>query len=506
MTTRLIVGNGPQYSELYKGPVRDHPMGNATLPALPKGEIVTSVVRTVTVTVTSGPNAAKWLVDGLFGIYRNGGATTGGQLVWQVVPIPRDGQSISQTFSYATGSSVAAEPFFANWGGKHDLPMGVSIDYRASISTGLQIATIAPLRSSIDALRRDVGLPPSRWTDTAVETPVRAAHVIELRASLVEVYARLGLPPAGYPSGPLAPNTVLGQAHVDEVAAALAKAQAASTQRLGTRVAALRSSIDTVRMDVGLSPYGWSDPRLQNPIRGAHVLEMRTAIAQLDARVAVPAPGYPSGALRSDSLIQPTHLDEIETALVAPRIALTRNVRTILQMGHWPSWPGGQYQYSPSVIDAANTDPFIEAFTQGVRTATRNQVPKWEAGVFAATIGAAAKLAQLSAPVTRAGLGLIAEGLKAGTIVARVAAVAAGVQITLTGVGLLALGVFTVVLYFKYIKPAFPVHPAPLNKYVPVQSWPRCNAVVQCSWQARGPRWGTASYGDEWNLVLAWPQ
>src|SRR2546422_8885332 len=97
MTTRVIVGNGPRYSELYKGPVRDHPMGNATLPALPKGEIVTSVVRTVTVTVTSGPNAAKWLVDGLFGIYRNGGAPTGGQPGWQGVPSPRGGPNTKHT-------------------------------------------------------------------------------------------------------------------------------------------------------------------------------------------------------------------------------------------------------------------------------------------------------------------------------------------------------------------------------------------------------------------------
>src|SRR2546425_6265521 len=100
MTTRVIVGNGPRYSELYKGPVRDHPMGNATLPALPKGEIVTSVVRTVTVTVTSGPNAAKWLVDGLFGIYRNGGAPTGGQLGGEGRPNPPGGPTPNQTVFY----------------------------------------------------------------------------------------------------------------------------------------------------------------------------------------------------------------------------------------------------------------------------------------------------------------------------------------------------------------------------------------------------------------------
>src|SRR3989449_4785009 len=113
MTTRVIVGNGPQYSELYKGPVRDHPMGNATLPALPKGEIVTSVVRTVTVTVTSGPNAAKWLVDGLFGIYRNGGATTGGQLGWEGGPDPRGGPTLKPKVFFPPGGPPAPWALFS---------------------------------------------------------------------------------------------------------------------------------------------------------------------------------------------------------------------------------------------------------------------------------------------------------------------------------------------------------------------------------------------------------
>src|SRR2546427_7075220 len=122
MTTRLIVGNGPQYSELYKGPVRDHPMGNATLPALPKGEIVTSVLRTVTVTVTSGPNAAKWLVDGLFGIYRNGGGPTGGQLVWQGVPLPPGRPTLNHTLFYPPGGSLAGLALFPHLGGENALP------------------------------------------------------------------------------------------------------------------------------------------------------------------------------------------------------------------------------------------------------------------------------------------------------------------------------------------------------------------------------------------------
>src|SRR2546427_11467161 len=122
MTTRLIVGNGPQYSELYKGPVRDHPMGNATLPALPKGEIVTSVVRTVTVTVTSGPNAAKWLVDGLFGIYRNGGGETGGQPRWPVGPRPPGGHDTSPTAFAPTREADAAEGRLGHLRGQPQVP------------------------------------------------------------------------------------------------------------------------------------------------------------------------------------------------------------------------------------------------------------------------------------------------------------------------------------------------------------------------------------------------
>ena len=58
------------------------------------------------------------------------------------------------------------------------------------------------LRSRIDALRADAGLPSWLWTSLSTATIIRASHVTELHFALDAVYVSRGVAAPTYPEGP----------------------------------------------------------------------------------------------------------------------------------------------------------------------------------------------------------------------------------------------------------------------------------------------------------------
>jgi glucose/arabinose dehydrogenase len=87
-------------------------------------------------------------------------------------------------------------------------------------STVVKAVHVVELRSLIDALRMNVGLPPVGWTDPMLIAgipDIRAAHLIEMRAALNQVYQALGRPVPIYTDRSLAPSSVIRAVHISEL-------------------------------------------------------------------------------------------------------------------------------------------------------------------------------------------------------------------------------------------------------------------------------------------------
>ena len=91
--------------------------------------------------------------------------------------------------------------------------------------TPVRAVHFTELRARIDALRREAGLAPFRWTDPELRagvTPVRRVHLLELREALFAAYAAAGWPaPRWTDASPLAGSTPIRAVHVTELRAAV---------------------------------------------------------------------------------------------------------------------------------------------------------------------------------------------------------------------------------------------------------------------------------------------
>ena len=90
--------------------------------------------------------------------------------------------------------------------------------------TPIRAVHFTQLRTRIDALRRDAGLTPFRWTDPVLRpgvTPVKLAHLLELREALAAAYVAAGRSvPSWTDAAPSAGATPVRAVHVTELRAA----------------------------------------------------------------------------------------------------------------------------------------------------------------------------------------------------------------------------------------------------------------------------------------------
>ena len=81
----------------------------------------------------------------------------------------------------------------------------------------------------------------------------------------------------------------------------------------------LRSDIDTLRSDAGLSASVWTDPTLTprtSTIRAAHVAEMRTALSAVYTTCGQSAPSYTDPTLTAgQTVVRSKHIDELRTGV-----------------------------------------------------------------------------------------------------------------------------------------------------------------------------------------------
>ena len=91
--------------------------------------------------------------------------------------------------------------------------------------TPIKAIHFTELRTGIDVLRREAGLPPYRWTDpvlTAGVTRVRLVHLLELRAALAAAYVAAGRSAPGWTdAAPVGGATAIRAAHLMELRAAV---------------------------------------------------------------------------------------------------------------------------------------------------------------------------------------------------------------------------------------------------------------------------------------------
>jgi len=91
--------------------------------------------------------------------------------------------------------------------------------------TPIRAIHFTQLRTRIDALRRDAGLTPFRWTDPVLRagvTPVELVHLLELREALAAAYVAAGRSaPRWTDAAPSAGSTPIRAAHVTELRAAV---------------------------------------------------------------------------------------------------------------------------------------------------------------------------------------------------------------------------------------------------------------------------------------------
>ena len=81
------------------------------------------------------------------------------------------------------------------------------------------------------------------------------------------------------------------------------------------RFTELRAHVDRRRAAAGLDPFPWTDPVLTagvTPVRRAHLLDLRTALAAAYAAKGRPAPSWTDAP--PGSPIQAAHLTELRTA------------------------------------------------------------------------------------------------------------------------------------------------------------------------------------------------
>ena len=93
----------------------------------------------------------------------------------------------------------------------------------------------------------------------------------------------------------------------------------ARIQIRATYVLALRTRIDALRVDVGLTPFVWTDPIViagLTPVRAAHLTDLRAALSDVYVAEARPLPKFSDSAVVSGiTLIKQRHFAEIDAAM-----------------------------------------------------------------------------------------------------------------------------------------------------------------------------------------------
>jgi len=82
----------------------------------------------------------------------------------------------------------------------------------------------------------------------------------------------------------------------------------------------LRSRINTYRVNVGLSPFSYTDPTLtagSTPIRAVHILELRASLQQAYAQGGLTPPAFTDRALTSGTSARAVHITELRSAVNA---------------------------------------------------------------------------------------------------------------------------------------------------------------------------------------------
>ena len=82
----------------------------------------------------------------------------------------------------------------------------------------------------------------------------------------------------------------------------------------------IRTRIDALRMEVGLSAYAWTDLALTpgvTPVRSVHLTELRTALGQVYAAAGQPPPVYTDASVRAGTTpVRAAHVTELRAAVV----------------------------------------------------------------------------------------------------------------------------------------------------------------------------------------------
>ncbi len=82
----------------------------------------------------------------------------------------------------------------------------------------------------------------------------------------------------------------------------------------------LRTRIDGLRTQAGLSAYAWTDPTLRagvTPVRSVHLTELRTALRQAYAAAGQPPPAYTDAVVRAGMTpIRAAHITELRTLVI----------------------------------------------------------------------------------------------------------------------------------------------------------------------------------------------
>src|SRR2546426_828887 len=85
-------------------------------------------------------------------------------------------------------------------------------------------------------------------------------------------------------------------------------------------VTELRTTVDTIRQQLGLAPYPWTDPVLssQSPLKRAHVVDLRTALDEIAQASGQPHPSFTDATIVvGETVVKAAHLNDARSALRA---------------------------------------------------------------------------------------------------------------------------------------------------------------------------------------------
>jgi len=244
----------------------------------------------------------------------------------------------------------------------------------------------------------------------------------------------------------------------------------------------LRTQVNDTRARYGLVPFQWTDPVVvpqETVIKAVHIQELRQAIDDVYVRLGRPLPLF-------DALGPPIRLrdfGDVQSAITVIAVQPFTGPDIVIREGVYVPFLGWyldngiprqcltftgcwvNVQTPVPVLDDIQASPDTALLATGLQRATmptmRDYAIAWG---IAVTLEAGAVLLAAGTKVTRAALLTIAEGLAAGTILARVTLVAGGFYVALTGVGMIALGLTVLyVLWYWSRGPQVPVQQQPIE-------------------------------------------